>query len=372
LRFSKVRQAPTEAPDSLPDHALAACSDWQSLYHPAKPEEDAMTSLTRRGLAAATLAATMAPAVLRAQAKPVLRIGWTSGDGATDPYAVGAREFQKALAAKVGDAIDVQMFPNRAIGDERPLVDGMRLGTVDMGVITNAVIAQVEQAFQVNDMPFLYSSEAQAQRVLDGNVGNLLREKLEAKGIVPLGYMEGGFRHMINNVRPVAKPEDLRGIKFRVLQSPINIEMYRSLGGNAVPMAWGETFSAVQQGAIDGLEVPLGIIDQNKLYEVTKYLSLTGHIYSMIGLLISKRSLDRLAPPLKAAVIAAGAEATQAQRRFNATAQGTFLASLRGHGMQVHEVPDKAAFRRGVLPMYESFRGQIGADVIRDALAAVQ
>jgi tripartite ATP-independent transporter DctP family solute receptor len=330
-----------------------------------------MSKLTRRGLAtAAALLAT--PVVLRAQPKSILRIGWTSGDGAQDPYAVGAREFQKALGARVGERIEVQLYPNRAIGDERPLVDGMRLGTVDMGVITNAVIAQVEPAFQVNDMPFLFSSEAQGHRVLDGVVGTQLRQRLEAKGIVPLGYMEGGFRHMINNVRPIVTPADLRGIKFRVLQSPIYIEMYRSLGGNAVPMAWGETFTAVQQGAIDGLEVPLGIIEQNKYFEVTKYLSLTGHIYSMIGLLIAKRSLDKLPADLKAAVIEAGAEATRAQRAANAAAQAIFRDSLAKNGMQVNEVPDKAAFRRGVMPMYESFRGQIGTDIIKEALAAVQ
>jgi TRAP-type transport system periplasmic protein len=243
---------------------------------------------------------------------------------------------------------------------------------VDMGVITNAVIAQIEPAFQVNDMPFLFSSEAQGHRVLDGPVGAQLKQRLETRGVIPLGYMEGGFRHMINNVRPIAKPEDLRGIKFRVLQSPVYIEMYRSLGGNAVPMAWGETFTAVQQGAIDGLEIPLGVIDQNKYYEVTKYLSLTGHIYSMIGLLIAKRSLDRLPAELKSAVIEAGAEATGAQRVANAAAQAAFRENLAKHGMQVNEVPDKTAFRRGVLPMYESFRGQIGAEIIRDALAAVQ
>jgi tripartite ATP-independent transporter DctP family solute receptor len=331
-----------------------------------------MAQFTRRALGAATLLAAATPAVLRAQAKPVLRIGWTSGEGAQDPYAVGAREFRKSLAARIGDRIDVQLYPNRAIGDERPLLDGMRLGTVDMGVITNAVIAQVEPAFQVNDMPFLFSSEEQAHRVLDGNVGAQLKQRLESKGVVPLGYMEGGFRHMINNVRPIAKPEDLSGIKFRVLQSPIYIEMFRSLGGNAVPMAWGETFTAVQQGAIDGLEIPLGVIDQNKYYEVTKFLSLTGHIYSMIGLLIAKRSLDRLPAELKAAVIEAGAEATGAQRAANATAQAAFRDNLARHGMTINEVPGKAAFRRAVLPMYESFRGQIGADIIRDALAAVQ
>lgn len=127
-----------------------------------------MTRLTRRGLGAATLAVGLAPAVLRAQGKTVLRIGWTSGDGAQDPYAVGARAFQKALAERVGERIEVQLYPNRAIGDERPLIDGMRLGTVDMGVITNAVIAQIEPAFQVNDMPFLFGSECRRRRCWTG------------------------------------------------------------------------------------------------------------------------------------------------------------------------------------------------------------
>lgn len=331
-----------------------------------------MTIIARRGLGAAAFALLSAPAVVRAQAPITIRLGWTSGDGAQDPYAVGAREFKKALEARVGNRVDVQLFPNRAIGDERPLLDGMRLGTVDMGVITNAVIAQIEPAFQVNDMPFLYSSEEQGHRVLDGPVGAALRTRLEARGVVPLAYMEGGFRHMINNIRPIVRPEDLRGVKFRVLQSPIYIEMYRVLGGNAVPMAWSETFTAVQQGAVDGLEIPLGIIDQNRYYEVTRYLSLTGHIYSMIGLLMAKRTFDRLPADLKTAVQEAATEARGIQRRQNAAATQGFLTNLRARGMQVNEVPDKAVFRRGVMPMYESFRGQIGADIIRDALAAVQ
>ncbi|MBR0648363.1 TRAP transporter substrate-binding protein [Roseomonas terrae] len=331
-----------------------------------------MTALTRRGLGATAFGLVAAPAVLHAQARTVLRIGWTSGDGAQDPYAMGAHQFAQALGRRVGDRVDVQFFPNRALGDERPMLDGMRLGTVDMGVITNAVIAQVEPAFQVNDMPFLFASEEQAHRVLDGQVGQALKTRLEARGVIPLGYMEGGFRQMINNVRPIVRPEDLRGVKFRVLQSPIYIEMFRALGGNAVPMAWGETFTAVQQGAIDGLEIPLGVIDQNKYYEVTKYLSLTGHIYSMIGLLMAKRTFDRLPADLKGPVAEAAAEATRAQRTANAAANVSLLESIRRNGMQVNEVPDKAAFRRGVLPMYESFRGQIGADIVRDALAAVQ
>jgi TRAP-type transport system periplasmic protein len=334
-----------------------------------------MIQPTRRRFGAGALGAAAlltTPGLPQAQNRTVLRIGWTSGDGAQDPYAVGARAFKAALEQRVGERLDVQLFPNRALGDERPMLDGMRLGTVDMGVITNAVIAQVEPAFQLCDMPFLFGSEEQGHRVLDGAIGQQLKARLEARGVVPLGYMEGGFRHMINNVRPITRPEDLRGIKFRVLQSPIYIEMYRALGGNAVPMAWGETFTAVQQGAIDGLEIPLGVIDQNKYYEVTKYLSLTGHIYSMIGLLIAKRNLDRLPAEVRIAVVEAGAEATRAQRTANAEATKGFRDSLARQGMQVNDVVDKTVFRRGVLPMYESFRGQIGSDLVRDALAAVQ
>ena len=123
-------------------------------------------------------------------------------------------------------------------------------------------MAQIEPAFQVNDLPFLSTSEAQAHKVPDGKVGQVLAKKLEAKGVISLAYMESGFRHMINNVRPVNRPEDVKGVKYRVMQNPVYIGMFSSLGRNAVPMAWGETYTAVQQGAIDGLELPIGPIDQ--------------------------------------------------------------------------------------------------------------
>lgn len=328
-----------------------------------------MTHLSRRTamglLAAASIAS---PAV--AQQKTVLKLGWTTGDGAQDPYAIGARAFKEEIEKAAGGRIEVQLFPNRALGDERPMIDGMRLGTVDMGIITNAVIAQIEPAFQINDMPFLFRDEAQAQRVLDGTVGDQLRQRLDTRGIMALGYMEGGFRHMINNVRPVNTPEDVKGVKYRVLQSPIYIGLFTALGGTAVPMAWGETFTAVQQGAVDGLEIPAAVIDANKYNEVTKYLSLTNHIYSMIGLLASKRSLDRLPADLKTAVRDAAKIATAKQRAQAVANAREIVDRLKTKGMQVNALPDVAPFRHAVMPMYENFRQQIGADIVRDALAA--
>ena len=119
---------------------------------------------------------------------------------------------------------------------------------------------------------------------------------------------------MINNKRPVNTPADVQGVNYRVMQNPVFIDMFNSLGGAAVPMAWGETFTAVQQGTIDGLEIPVAVIEANKYCEVTKFLSLTNHTYSMIALVMGKRSLDKLTTEQRAVVLAAAKSATAIQR----------------------------------------------------------
>lgn len=307
-----------------------------------------------------------------AQSPVVIKLGWTTSDGAQDPYAVGARAFKSAVERDSRGRIDVQLFPNRALGDERQMLEGMRFGTVDAGIITNAVIAQLEPAFSVNDLPFLYASEAQAHTALDGEIGKELGAKLAAKGIVVLGFMEGGFRNMINNTRPVTKPADVQGVKYRVMQNPVFIDMFNSLGGSAVPMAWGETFTAVQQGTIDGLEIPLAVIDANKYYEVTKYLSLTNHTYSAIGLVMSKRALDKLPADLRGVVQTAAMSATAIQRQVAAADAQKTLVSLEKSGMKVNRVSDTAAFRARVTPVYDKFRQGGHAALLDKALALVK
>lgn len=332
-------------------------------------------STLRRTLAvaaAAALAGLGLVAGAQAQSPTVIKLGWTTSDGAQDPYAVGARAFKAAVERDTGGRVEVQLFPNRALGDERQMLEGMRFGTVDAGIITNAVIAQIEPAFQVNDLPFLYANEAQAHKALDGVVGQELGTKLAAKGIVLLGFMEGGFRNMINNKRPVSTPSDVQGVKYRVMQNPVFIDMFNSLGGAAVPMAWGETFTAVQQGTIDGLEIPLAVIEANKYYEVTKFLSLTNHTYSAIGLVISKRTLDKLPADLRGKVQAAASRAVTEQRQAAAADASKTLATLQGRGMKVNPVADVAAFRASVKPVYDKFRQGENAALLDKALATVK
>ncbi|MBU2090570.1 MAG: TRAP transporter substrate-binding protein, partial [Alphaproteobacteria bacterium] len=195
------------------------------------------TSLKILSLSAAMLAVAgfiAAPAA----AQTVIKLGWTTSDGAQDPYAIGARAFKEEVEKRAAGKIEVQLYPNRQLGDEKDMLEGMRFGTIDAGIITNAVVANIEPSFQLNDLPFLYSSEGQAQKLLDGEIGGALSKKLAAKGVIVLGYMEGGFRHMINNRKPVVNPDDVSGVKYRVMQNPVFIDMFSSLGGSAVPMAW--------------------------------------------------------------------------------------------------------------------------------------
>ena len=322
---------------------------------------------------AAVCAVLVAPVQVAAKAKIPIKLGWTTTDGPTDPYAVGARAFAKALAQEpAGKVFDVQFYPNRQLGDEKAVLEGLRMGTAQAAIITNAVTAQIEPAFLLNDLPFLYASSTQAYNLLDGEVGDMLAKKLEPKGIAVLGYMGGGFRNMINNVRPVTKPEDVSGVKYRVMQSPMYIGMYESLGGNPVPMAWGETYTAVQQGALDGLEIPLSVIDSTKSYEITKYLSLTNHTFSVIEFLFNKRWLDRLEPAQREAIIKAAEVATKEQRAVSDDSAKKLVSVLADKGMQVNEIGNPAQFREKVKPVYEKFRPQIGAEILDKALVEVQ
>lgn len=323
---------------------------------------------------AAALLSTLivAPAAVAQQGKTVIKLGWATADSPQDPSAIGARAFKTALEAATKGSVEVQLYPNRQLGDEKPMMEGLRFGTVDAAVITNAVVAQLEPAFQLNDLPFLYADEAQARKVLDGKVGAELARRLEAKGITVLGYMEAGFRNMINNKKPVHVPGDVVGVKYRVMQNPVFIDMFNSLGGSAVPMAWGETFTAVQQGTIDGLELPLAFIDSLKVYEVTKYLSQTNHTYTCLELLISNRALAKLSAEQRKAVTDAAKVAVTEQRKASLENAQQMIAVLKGKGMQVNSVSDPAAFRKAVAPVYEKFKPSIGPDLLNAALEQVK
>ena len=299
----------------------------------------------------------------------VLKLGHCNAPGKTDPYHLTATYFAQALEEIAPGQFEVQIFPARQLGDEKEMIEGIGFGTIDMGVITNSPISRISEVFQVNDMPFIYPSEEYAHKILDGPVGKKLLATLESKNIIGLGFAEGGFRQMINNVRPVKVADDVSGIKWRVMPNPVYIEMFRSLGGNAVPMPWGEVFTAIQQGTIDGLEIPLAVIFNNGYYEVAKYCSLTNHTYSALGVLISKRKFDKLTADQQDAIRKAARKAIDMERTENKKIVEETVGKLEAKGMKVNTVADFKPFQQKVKPVYDQFRSNIGNEIFDQVLS---
>lgn len=300
-----------------------------------------------------------------------LKLAWLTADSKTDPYAITAHAFKDALETRLPNGITVSLFPNRQLGDDKEILEGLKFGTIDLGIITNAVVANVEPTYQLMDLPFLFGSSKQAHRFLDGDIGTQLKSNLLDDGIYSLGIAEGGFRNMINSVRPVYSPSDVEGVKYRTMQSPVFIEMFNSLGGSPVPMAWGETFTAMQQGTIDGLEIPSAVVKSNNYADVAKYLSQTRHTYSAIHLLMSKKKYDKLPTDVKKAINEAGIEAVTKQREAVAILEKNVLSDLQEAGMKVNEINDPAEFRALVAPVYKKFEASIGSELLNSALKQV-
>jgi len=326
-------------------------------------------NMTRRLFGALLTTAALVAPVQAAEIE--LKLAWLTADSPTDPYAITARAFKTELEAALPGRVAVQLFPNRQLGDDKEILEGLQFGTIDLGIITNAVVANLEPTYQLVDLPFLFGSAEQAHEVLDGEVGQQLAANLRDDGIVSLGAAEGGFRNMINNTRPVHTPEDVEGVKYRTMQNPVFIEMFSALGGSPVPMAWGEVFTAMQQGTVDGLEIPASVVNSNNYAEVTKYLSFTRHTYSAIHLLMSERSFDRLPEDVQQAVLDAGRAAITEQRQAVAAAEADVVAALEEQGMKINDIDDVGAFRAKVGPVYERFEPTIGSALLDTALDAV-
>ena len=302
----------------------------------------------------------------------VIKVGTVNPDTPRDNYALAYRSFKDEVEKLIPGQIEFKFYPHRQLGDEKEMLEGLAFGTLDMAIITNAVVSNIVSAFMLNDMPFLYANAEQAHEILDGPIGQEMLDMLTDKKIKGLAFYEGGFRNMVNNKRPISKPSDVEGIKFRVMQAPTFIKMFSALGGNAVPMPYSEAFTAVQQGTVDGLEIPIASIFSARYYEIIKYLSLTRHTYSAIVALVSQKTWDKLTKEQQDAFQKAALLGNKVQRKTVGENDAILAKEMEEKGVQINEVDDPAAFRQQVLPVYDAFRDQIGSDLLDKALEAVK
>ncbi|MCX5906313.1 MAG: DctP family TRAP transporter solute-binding subunit [Deltaproteobacteria bacterium] len=308
---------------------------------------------------------------LGAAAQPIeLKLGHCNPATESDPYDMTARKFGSFIEKYTNGKYKVNVFPNNQLGSEREMVKNLTMGSMDLAVITNAVIGAFVSANMALDLPFIFPEREVAHAVLDGPVGEVLLSKLEKLQIKGLAFSEGGFRHMINNARPINTPEDTKGIKFRVMQTPIYIGMFQALGSNAVPMPWGEVYTAVQQKVIDGLEIPIPVIYTSKYYEIVKYLSLTSHTYSPLIVMCAEQRWKKLSASDKESFKRAAQEAARYERNAMKDIVGSSLQKIKDGGMIVNEVPNKKPFQEAVKSLYKKFEGEIGKDFLESVIKA--
>jgi len=307
-----------------------------------------------------------------AMAQTTWKIGWTTPDSPSDPYAMTVHYFAEELEKAAPGKFKFEYFSNHQLGDETEMLQGLQLGTLDAAVITGTFIGNMVPSFQLNDLPFLYESYDQAHKVLDGKAGEIMFKQLSNKGIVGLGFAQAGFRHVINNKRPINTPEDLKGIKLRVQPSKIFLASFKALGANPVPMAWSEVFTSVQQGTVDGLEIPVPVIYSAKMTEVNKYMSLTNHTYNALALVTSNQSFKRLSKTDQQLVRNAARDAITRQRITTAQNEAAILQKIKDTGMIVNQVANLSAFRSRVPSIYDDYRKSIGNEVMDAAIIEIK
>lgn len=299
----------------------------------------------------------------------IIRFGYGLAEDSNQGRAV--KFFAEDLAKRTGGKVKAKGFANASLGSDVQMQNALIGGAQEMMVGSTATLTGIVSDFGVFDLPFIFNNEKEADAILDGPFGKALEAKLLEKGLVGLVYWENGFRNLTNTKRPVAKLEDLQGVKLRVMQNPVYIDMFNSFGANAVPLPFSELFTALETKTVDGQENPVNTIQSSKFYEVQKYLSITKHVYSPWIVLASKKWWDGLNKDEKDALNDSAALSREFERKDSREAAAKAVDFLKSKGMQVTVVSDKEIdrMREKVKPAVDKFAADGHTKLVSDLQA---
>nr|WP_315225179.1 TRAP transporter substrate-binding protein [uncultured Albidiferax sp.] len=303
----------------------------------------------------ALAACCMALGTAQAQEERVIRFGHLNN--ADHPVSFGVKRFAELLAAKSGGKLKVQEYPASQLGNEMQQQSALQGGIQQMSAPATTSLAGIVKEFGLVDFPFAVSNFAQADGLLDGPLGQALLAKLPEKGLVALGYWDLGFRNLTNSKRAITRPEDLDGLKIRVIPNPVFLETFKTFKANPVPMPFAELYGALEAKAVDGQENPFAVILSNKLFEVQKFVSATNHVYAANIVLVSKKFWDQLSPAEQKMMHEAADETRNYQRQVSRAAAQKAVGELQAKGMQYNEIaaPEVARMRQLVKPVVDKF-----------------
>ena len=282
----------------------------------------------------------------------------------------GLDRFAELVKEKSDGSVVVEVYPNSALGDNTAMAEQLQLGSLDLMAPSVAALSGFTKATAVFDLPYLFKNEAAAEEVLDGKIGKEIAETLEPSGFHVLSWMTQSWRHVTCN-KDVHKPSDMAGIKIRTMDSEYHMAHFNALGASAIPMAFSELYTALQQGTIDAQENPYTNIVNSRFYEVQDYVIETAHIYDACPLIVATMTWDKLSDDQKKAIEEAAAEATIWERAEVKADDDANRKVVEDSGTKVVQLTEeeREAFREASQSVYDSFakaQGQSGADMVAD------
>jgi len=284
----------------------------------------------------------------------------------THPYQYGFEKLKEIVEKKTNGQIEIEIYHSAALGEEDQMIESLQMGTIDISTISAAPLTAFVKEYMACDLPFTFATPEEAYKFYDGEIGNILFEKTEHLGLVGLAWWENGFRNFTNNKRPITCPDDMKGLKIRTMNSPVHMASVRALGADAVPVPFGELYSALQQGVVDGEENPVANIHSSRFNEVQKYLTLSRHFYDPSPLFISQKTLDKLNDEQIAIIKEAAIEARDYMRNIANEQEAGLVEDLKKNGMEVTVLtPEQIqAFQEATKDVYKEFIDKIGEDFL--------
>jgi tripartite ATP-independent transporter DctP family solute receptor len=282
--------------------------------------------------------------------------------------------FASELDKLTGGAIEVRLFPDNQLGGGYEQVDQVRTGQIELAWAGPEFYTGVVPELDVAMLPFSAAGSKEAYCLVDGDLGDFLANAAAEKGLIILGWMENGPRHVTNNVRPIKAVADLQGLKLRTPPSELMLETFRAVGANPTPLDIAELYQALQQGVVDGQENPYDNMLVRNFDEVQKYLSNTGHIFSWSTVFMNKDAFDGLGAAEQAAIREAMAKAVAEQRQLAQTKNREARDALIERGMTYDEIASEelASFREATRPVYDLVRQKVGDEAVDETLAAIE
>lgn len=279
-------------------------------------------------------------------------------------YQIIAEKFKELVEAKVGDKVEIKIYHSGQLGGEKDTIEGEIIGNVDMAIVQSSLLALWEPQMAYIDIPFLYRNVDHAVNAMNGPIGQSIHAKMEKHGVLVLAAMNLGFRGIYNSKKPIYKPADVKGMKYRVIQNPVYVDLINAWGAKAVPMNFGEVYTALQQGVLDAAGLEPYSYEIMKHYEPAPYFSITNHIYQAFLLTMSKKKFDALPGDVQAAFREAAQEIVPAGVKITKEMDHKIIGKLVRENKVLFNVADIEAFKKVSLSVSQKYENKVGKDII--------